>query len=240
MFESYFEKDEDKKLHAWAAKMGSEIKDPKSEDRYTEYEIEIMLKSLSSGGGKMNYGFNHNSLTKMINIIRHKGGEAYWQPISSIDEFNIYFEPEILREMKSNGYKYMAIIGNWCDGEITKKIQREFPEEFQNRIVCMTDYNNDLTFLYSTIPVNSNLKQLLKPIGTIIDVSEKYCEYCNNHKSNSYDSKKEEKNNANKENYDIRKHLHPDVINSMLKAGYSEEEIADKYKNRRVIKPSSR
>ena len=129
LFESYFEKDADRKLHIWAARLGSEIKDPDSKDHYTEEELEYMLKSLSSGSdGKAAYGFNHNSLTKMINIIKHRGGEAYWQPISSMSEFDSCFDARLLKEMKNNGYKYMAVIGNWLDGEMSRNIQAGFPE----------------------------------------------------------------------------------------------------------------
>ena len=234
LFESYFEKDADRKLHIWAAKLGSEIKDPDSKDHYTEEELEYMLKSLSSGSdGKAAYGFNHNSLTKMINIIKHRGGEAYWQPISSMSEFDSYFDAGLLKEMKSNGYKYMAVIGNWLDGEMTRNIQQTFPEEFQSKIINMTDYNNDLTFLFSSIPVSSELKQLLKPIGAFIDLAERYEEYKKGRRAEACSrgrTEKEERLSSGTGGM-----LHPDVIRKMQEAGYSEEEIEAKYRGRKVV-----
>ena len=234
LFESYFEKDADRKLHIWAARLGSEIKDPDSKDHYTEKELEYMLKSLSSGSdGKAAYGFNHNSLTKMINIIKHRGGEAYWQPISSMSEFDSCFDVGLLKEMKSNGYKYMAVIGNWLDGEMSRNIQQTFPEEFQSKIINMTDYNNDLTFLFSSIPVSSELKQLLKPIGAFIDLAERYEEYKKGRRAEAcFRSRPEKEERLNSGTGGM---LHPDVIRKMQEAGYSEEEIEAKYRGRKVV-----
>ena len=234
LFESYFEKDADRKLHIWAAKLGSEIKDPDSKDHYTEEELEYMLKSLSSGSdGKAAYGFNHNSLTKMINIIKHRGGEAYWQPISSMSEFDSYFDVGLLKEMKSNGYKYMAVIGNWLDGEMSRNIQHTFPEEFQSKIINMTDYNNDLTFLFSSIPVSSELKQLLKPIGAFIDLAERYEEYKKKMQTEACTHVRTEKEEHLSSGTGGM--LHPDVIRKMQEAGYTEEEIEAKYRGRKVV-----
>ena len=234
LFESYFEKDADRKLHAWAARLGSEIKDPDSKDHYTEEELEYMLKSLSSGSdGKAAYGFNHNSLTKMINIIIHRSGDAYWQPINSMSEFESYFDARLLKEMKNNGYKYMAVIGNWLDGEMSRNIQQTFPEEFQSKIINMTDYNNDLTFLFSSIPVSSELKQLLKPIGAFIDLAERYEEYKKGRRAEACSrgrTEKEERLSSGTGGM-----LHPDVIRKMQSAGYTEEEIAAKYRGRKVV-----
>lgn len=234
LFESYFEKDADRKLHAWAARLGSEIKDPDSKDHYTEEELEYMLKSLSSGSdGKAAYGFNHNSLTKMINIIIHRGGDAYWQPINSMSEFESYFDVGLLKEMKSNGYKYMAVIGNWLDGEMSRNIQHTFPEEFQSKIINMTDYNNDLTFLFSSIPVSSELKQLLKPIGAFIDLAERYEEYKKERQSEICSQGRTEK--EERLSSGTAAMLHPDVIRKMQEAGYSEEEIEAKFRGRKVV-----
>lgn len=234
LFESYFEKDADRKLHIWASRLGSEIKDPDSKDHYTEEELEYMLKSLSSGSdGKAAYGFNHNSLTKMINIIKHRGGEAYWQPVSSMSEFDSYFDAGLLKEMKSNGYKYMAVIGNWLDGEMTRNIQQTFPEEFQSKIINMTDYNNDLTFLFSSIPVSSELKQLLKPIGAFIDLAERYEEHKKKMQTEACTHVRNEK--EERLSSGTGGMLHPDVIRKMQEAGYSEEEIEAKYRGRKVV-----
>ena len=234
LFESYFEKDADRKLHAWAARLGSEIKDPDSKDHYTEEELEYMLKSLSSGSdGKAAYGFNHNSLTKMINIIIHRGGDAYWQPINSMSEFESYFDARLLKEMKNNGYKYMAVIGNWLDGEMSRNIQQTFPKEFQSKIINMTDYNNDLTFLFSSIPVSSELKQLLKPIGAVIDLAERYEEYKKEKQAETCSYVRTEKEESLSSGTGSM--LHPDVIRKMQEAGYTEEEIEEKYRGRKVV-----